>query len=144
MGGKLGARGLHDILLYHMAISDLYAAGCPNGARLTEFPGWPTDEEAHARIQEALPYLPLVRNTSSSWAVRIILGDLILAVEGRQTPANTAVYDDPKVAADPVLQAFRKQVEVAVNDGPTSPEALKALLDPPDPPTPGTGVRCSS
>jgi len=76
VGGKLGARGLHDILLYHMAISDLYAAGCPSGARLTEFPGWPTDEEAHARIQQALPYLPLVRNTSSSWAVRIILGDL--------------------------------------------------------------------
>ena len=76
VGGKLGARGLHDILLYHMAISDLYAAGCPTGARLTEFPGWPTDEEAHARIQEALPYLPLVRNTSSSWAVRVILGDL--------------------------------------------------------------------
>jgi hypothetical protein len=76
VGGKLGARGLHDILLYHMAISDLYAAGCPSGARLTEFPGWPTDEEAHARIQKALPYLPLVRNTSSSWGVRIILGDL--------------------------------------------------------------------
>ncbi|HUT89051.1 MAG TPA: hypothetical protein VMY37_06130 [Thermoguttaceae bacterium] len=76
VGGKLGARGLHDILLYHMAISDLYAAGCPSGARLTEFPGWPSDEEAHARIREALPYLPLVRNTSSSWGVRIILGDL--------------------------------------------------------------------
>ena len=76
VGGKLGARGLHDILLYHMAISDLYAAGCPSGARLTEFPGWPTEEEAHARIQEALPYLPLVRNTSSSWGVRIILRDL--------------------------------------------------------------------
>ena len=59
-----------------MAISDLYAAGCPSRAPLTEFPGWPTDEEAHARIQQALPYLPLVRNTSSSWCVRIILGDL--------------------------------------------------------------------
>lgn len=76
VGGRLGARGLHDILLYHMAISDLYAAGCPSGARLTEFPGWPTDEETHARIREALPYLPLVRNTSSSWGVRIILADL--------------------------------------------------------------------
>ncbi|MGB5294535.1 MAG: extracellular solute-binding protein [Thermoanaerobaculia bacterium] len=39
---------------------------------------------------------------------------VIMAVEGRQTPANTAVYDDAKVAADPILQAFRKQVEVAV------------------------------
>ena len=24
VGGKLGARGLHDILLYHMPVSDLY------------------------------------------------------------------------------------------------------------------------
>ena len=31
IGGKLGAQGLHDILLYHMVISDLYAAGCPSG-----------------------------------------------------------------------------------------------------------------
>jgi arabinogalactan oligomer/maltooligosaccharide transport system substrate-binding protein len=39
---------------------------------------------------------------------------VIMAIEGRQTPANTAVYDDAKVAADPILQAFRTQVEVAV------------------------------
>src|SRR5512137_795035 len=76
VGGKLGARGLHDILLYHMAVSDLYAAGCPSGARLTQYPGWPTIEEAHARIEEALPYLRYVRNTSISWGIRIILRDL--------------------------------------------------------------------
>ena len=44
-GGRLTARGLHDILLYHMVVSDLYAAGCPSGARLTEYPGWPSREE---------------------------------------------------------------------------------------------------
>ena len=38
----------------------------------------------------------------------------MLALEGRQTPANRKVYDDPKVTADPVLKAFRLQVEVAV------------------------------
>ncbi len=38
----------------------------------------------------------------------------VMALEGRQSPATTAVYDDAKVAADPVLSAFRKQVEVAV------------------------------
>jgi arabinogalactan oligomer/maltooligosaccharide transport system substrate-binding protein len=38
----------------------------------------------------------------------------VMALEGRQSPAVKAVYDDPKVAADPVLSAFRKQVEVAV------------------------------
>jgi len=74
--GHLGARGLHDILLYHMAISDLYSAGCPSGARLTEYPGWPTTEEAHARIKEAIPYLQHTRNTAISWGVRIILADL--------------------------------------------------------------------
>ena len=76
VGGKLGARGLHDVLLYHMAVSDLYAAGCPSGARLTQYPGWPDRDEAHARIREALPYLRCVRNTSTSMGVRNILRDL--------------------------------------------------------------------
>src|SRR5437588_12036808 len=65
VGGKLGARGLHDVLLYHMVVSDLYAAGCPSGARLTQFPDWPSQEEAHARIQEALPFLRHIQNTTS-------------------------------------------------------------------------------
>ena len=38
----------------------------------------------------------------------------VLALEGRQTPANKAVYSDPKVAADPILKAFRQQVDTAV------------------------------
>lgn len=38
----------------------------------------------------------------------------VLALEGRQSPANKSVYSDPKVASDPVLKAFREQVEVAV------------------------------
>ena len=38
----------------------------------------------------------------------------VLALEGRQSPANQAVYSDAKVAADPQLKAFRTQVEVAV------------------------------
>jgi hypothetical protein len=75
-GARLAARGLHDLLLYHMLVSDLYAAGCPSGARLTQFPNWPSKEEAHQRIDEALPYLPHIRNTSGWWGVRIILKDL--------------------------------------------------------------------
>ena len=38
----------------------------------------------------------------------------VLAIDGRQTPSNKAVYNDPQVAKDSVLQAFRKQVDVAV------------------------------
>lgn len=76
VGGRLGARGLHDILLYHMSVSDLYAAGCPSGARLTQYPGWPTKEEAHSRIKEALPYLQYVQGTWIFSGVRMILSDL--------------------------------------------------------------------
>jgi len=76
VGGKLGARGLHDILRYHMAVSDLYGAGCQSGARLTQYPGWPTDAEAHQRIREALPYLKFVEGTSIFWGIRMILADL--------------------------------------------------------------------
>src|SRR5215475_5612673 len=76
VGGKLSARGLHDILLYHMVISDLYSAGCPNGARLTQYPEWPSKDEAHARIEQAIPFLKHIRNTSSYWGVKLILRDL--------------------------------------------------------------------
>ena len=76
VGGRLGARGLHDILLYHMVVTDLYAAGCRTGARLTQYPNWPSDAEATQRIEEALPFLPSIQNTSSFWGVRWILQDL--------------------------------------------------------------------
>ncbi|HQH69531.1 MAG TPA: hypothetical protein PK166_14125 [Candidatus Hydrogenedentes bacterium] len=76
VGGRLGARGLHDILLYHMAVSELYAAGCPSGARLTQYPGWPDTDEARRRIEEALPHLDAVRNTSISWGIRTLLNEL--------------------------------------------------------------------
>lgn len=38
----------------------------------------------------------------------------VMALEGRQTPANKGVYADPQVANDPILKAFRQQVDVAV------------------------------
>jgi arabinogalactan oligomer / maltooligosaccharide transport system substrate-binding protein len=38
----------------------------------------------------------------------------VMALEGRQCPANVAVYKDPAVAKDAILAGFRDQVEVAV------------------------------
>jgi len=76
VNGRLGARGLHDILLYHMVVSDLYAAGCPSGARLSQFPNWATKEEATQRIEEALPYLKYIQGTHCFWMVKTILKDL--------------------------------------------------------------------
>jgi hypothetical protein len=76
MCGSLAAHGAHDILLYHMVISDLYAAGCPDGARLSEFPSVPTEEEAQRRLRAAAPYFRRTFNTSNSWMLRRILKDL--------------------------------------------------------------------
>lgn len=71
--GHPGARGLQDILLYHMVISDLRSAGCSRGDRLSESPG---EEEVRERIGGALPYWPHIAGTSCAWGVRTILGDL--------------------------------------------------------------------
>jgi hypothetical protein len=86
VGGQLSARGLHDVLLYHMVVSELHAAGCPQGARLTEYPGSPSAEEAADRIQAALPYIPFIENTSTWWCVRIIMRELF----GWQEPITAA------------------------------------------------------
>jgi hypothetical protein len=76
-----------------MVISDLYAAGCPDGRRLTEFPAEPDQAEVEYRMSRALPYLHQMRNTSSSWAVRIILRDLYQWEESITTE-NWRVLDD--------------------------------------------------
>jgi len=69
----LCARGLHDILLYHMVISDLYSAGCPDGARLSEEPD---ENEALTRLERAIPYVKHIQNTSCFWMTRMILKDI--------------------------------------------------------------------
>jgi hypothetical protein len=69
----LSARGLDDVLLYHMVVSDLSSAGVPSRARVSEDP---TREEADARVAEALPYVPAIVNTSGFWGIRLILRDL--------------------------------------------------------------------
>ena len=71
----LSAHGLHDIMLYHMVISDFYSAGCPNGARFSEDPD---EQEKTLRIENAIPYLQHIQNTSCYWLMRTILAELFL------------------------------------------------------------------
>jgi hypothetical protein len=69
----LTARGLHDILLYHMVISDLVSAGCKSRSRLSENPN---SEEYRPRIEEAIHYLGSIQNTGIYWGFKKILSDL--------------------------------------------------------------------
>lgn len=58
------------------------------------------------------------KNKDAAFELAKFLTDIpaakVLALEGRQNPANKGVYSDAKVAADPILKAFRQQVEAAV------------------------------
>jgi arabinogalactan oligomer/maltooligosaccharide transport system substrate-binding protein len=38
----------------------------------------------------------------------------VMALEGRQSPASQGVYQDARIANDPVLKAFHEQVQVAI------------------------------
>jgi len=72
-GDAPAALGLHDILLYHMVVSDLRCAGCPDAGRIGDRRG---TDQVRERLSRALPFVNRIRNTSCSWAIRIILGDL--------------------------------------------------------------------
>jgi arabinogalactan oligomer/maltooligosaccharide transport system substrate-binding protein len=58
------------------------------------------------------------RNKDAAYEFAKYLTDVsagrVMALEGRQTPANQAVYGDAQVGKDAVLAAFRRQVEVAI------------------------------
>ena len=58
------------------------------------------------------------KHKEAAFEVAKFLTDLptakVMALEGRQSPANTEVYSDAEVAKDPQLKAFHDQVEVAV------------------------------
>ncbi len=137
-GGKLAARGLHDVLLYHMVVTDLYAAGCPTGARLTQFPGWPTQDEAHGRIQQAIPYLKHIQNTSSFWGVRIILRELydwcepITQGNWRKLDALIRERADDRAWAHSVLdraRIYRTGTELARRGGGEDDDRLQYALE---------------
>lgn len=69
----LSARGLHDVLLYHMVVSELYSAGCPNGSRLSD---WPDEMEIKTRLANAIPFVKHIQFSSCFSIVKRILRDL--------------------------------------------------------------------
>jgi glucuronate isomerase len=63
------ASDINDIVFYHYIVSELAAAGMSPAHLSPKMP--PRD-----RLRAALPYLPRIANTSTYWALQIILRDL--------------------------------------------------------------------
>ncbi len=70
---RLMARGLDNILLYHMVNSELYAAGSPCSERVSDNRD---EQEAEIQLSYAVPYLTKIRNKSLYRVLRIILRDI--------------------------------------------------------------------
>jgi hypothetical protein len=89
--------------------------------------------------------------TDTKWTILTSAGDVVKENAGA-LPTHILAPGSYAVVADHAGESFTrkfsiepgeaKQIEVVVEDGPTSPEDLKALTDPPEapPPASGTGV----
>jgi hypothetical protein len=86
---------------------------------------------------------------NTRWRILTSAGDTVKSNAGA-LPTHILAAGSYAVVADHDGQSYTrrfsiepgsdKQIEVAISDGPTSPEALKALLDPPEATPPGTGA----
>ncbi len=84
----------------------------------------------------------------TKWTILTSAGDTVKTNAGA-LPTHILAAGSYAVVADHGEQSYSKkfsiepgndkQIEVAVENGPTSPDALKALLDPPEASAPGTG-----
>jgi hypothetical protein len=134
---------------YHVA--SLYGdANASVGVDVTVEPGRVT--EATIKHNGAKITFRLVQSlggealANTKWRILTSAGDTVKSNAGA-LPTHILAAGSYAVVADHAGQSFTrkfsvepgeaKQVEVAIEDGPTSPEALKALLDPPEPPPPG-------
>jgi hypothetical protein len=85
----------------------------------------------------------------TKWTVLTSAGDTVKSNAGA-LPTHILAVGNYAVVADHDDKSYTRrfsiepgddrQIEVAIADGPTSPEALKILLDPPEAPRPGSGV----
>jgi von Willebrand factor type A domain len=136
---------------YH--VRSLYGdANASVGVDVTVEPGRVT--EATIKHTGAKITFRLVQNlggealANTKWTILTSAGDTVKSNAGA-LPTHILAAGSYAVVADHDGKSYTrkfaiepgsdKQIEVAISDGPTSPEELKALLDPPEPPPPGTG-----
>jgi len=143
---RLNAGAYHVVSLYGDANAKVDADVTVEPGRVTEATIKHSGAKITFRLVQSLGGEALA---NTKWTILTSAGDTVKSAAGA-LPTHILAAGSYAVVADHGGQSYTrkfsiepggdKQIEVAIDDGPTSPEALKALLDPPEPPAPGTGT----
>jgi len=143
---RLNAGAYHIVSLYGDANAKVDADVTVEPGRVTEATIKHSGAKITFRLVQSLGGEALA---NTKWTILTSAGDTVKSAAGA-LPTHILAAGSYAVVADHGGQSYTrkfsiepggdKQIEVAIDDGPTSPEALKALLDPPEPPAPGTGT----
>jgi hypothetical protein len=143
---RLNAGAYHVASLYGDANASVGVDVTVEPGRVTEATVKHTGAKITFRLVQSLGGEALA---NTKWTILTSAGDPVKSNAGALPTHILAAGSYAVVADHGGLSYTRKfsiepgddrQIEVAIDDGPTSPEALSALLEPPEPPTPGTGT----
>jgi hypothetical protein len=143
---RLNAGAYHIVSRYGDANAKVDADVTVEPGRVTEATIKHTGAKITFRLVQSLGGEALA---NTKWTILTSAGDTVKSAAGA-LPTYILAAGSYAVIANHGSQSYTrkfsiepggdKQIEVAIDDGPTSPEAVKALLDPPEPPAPGTGT----
>ncbi|MEX2166986.1 MAG: vWA domain-containing protein, partial [Methyloceanibacter sp.] len=143
---RLNAGAYHVVSLYGDANATVRADVTVEPGKITEATVKHNGAKITFRLVQSLGGEALA---DTKWTILTSAGDMVKENAGA-LPTHILAAGSYAVVADHNGLSFTrkfsieagetKQIEVAVADGPTSPEALKALMDPPEPPPPAAGT----
>jgi hypothetical protein len=143
---RLNAGAYHIVSLYGDANAKVDVDVTVEPGRITEATIKHTGAKITFRLVQRLGGEALA---NTKWTILTSAGDTVKSAVGA-LPTLILAAGSYAVIADHDGQKYtrkfsidlggNKQIEVAIDDGPSSPEAIKELLDPPEPPAPGTGT----
>lgn len=143
---RLNAGAYHVVSVYGDANATVRADVTVEPGKITEATVKHNGAKITFRLVQSLGGEALA---DTKWTILTSAGDMVKENAGA-LPTHILAAGSYAVVADhnglsytrkfSIEAGETKQIEVAVADGPTSPEALKALMDPPEPPPPAAGT----
>ena len=111
VGGQLAPAGCTTCCSITWSSAIFTRPAVPSGERLTQYPGWPSEEEAHRRIAEAVPFLSIFR-TRAGFGACESFSKIFTAGASRSRPDNwrRAGRADPRAGRRPRLASRRSWI----------------------------------